>query len=522
MERHDCRRDATGTAVTTAVRRQVGAYHDSMRLMAASRTLSGSPGVTWGVAVMGTPPNLEVLAKQGVDAAPAHANDLILAVRADSADHAEVALDAAEAMLAGGPVGETGRDLGATARPRTIAAATAALAGANVAVVSVPGPYAALAAHQALSAGLHVLLFSDGVSVDDEAWLKTRAEALGLLVMGPGAGTAVLGGVGLGFANAVPPGPVGVVAAAGTGAQEILALLSAAGTGVAAVIGVGGRDLTRAVGGRMSASALRSLAGQPDVKVLILVSKPPDPEVLAAILPAAGDIPLVVIAQGATVETGGSRGVRPAGTIDDGVEAALTALGLTAPDLRAGLRAQADAAIGTLAPSRIAVRGVFSGGTLCYQAMLVLSRRLGPVYSNTPLQPGWRVPAPPGAHVCIDAGEEEFTASRPHPMIDAEARIDLLREAGADPATAVLLLDVVLGHGAHPDPAGVLAPVLAELVGPAVVAHVLGTDADPQGLAAQRAVLAEAGCLIAPSGARAALLAAAIACRDAALVEESL
>jgi FdrA protein len=524
MERHDCRhcrRDDTGIAVTTAVRRHVGAYHDSMRLMAASRTLSGSPGVSWGVALMGTPPNLEVLAGQGVDAAPAHANDLILAVRADSADHAEDALDAAEAMLAGGPPGESGRDLGAPARPRTIAAAATVLTGANVAVVSVPGPYAALAAQQALSAGLHVLLFSDGVSVDDEAWLKTRAEALGLLVMGPGAGTAVLGGVGLGFANVVPPGPVGVVAAAGTGAQEILALLSAAGTGVAAVIGVGGRDLTRAVGGRMTASALRALAGQPDVKVLILVSKPPDPDVLAAILPAAGDTPLVVVAQGATVETGAGAGVRAAGTIDDGVEAALTGLGLAAPDLRAGLRAQADAAIRGLDPARVAVRGVFSGGTLCYQAMLVLSQRLGPVFSNTPLQPGWRVPAPPGGHVCIDAGEEEFTASRPHPMIDAEARVDLLREAGSDPATAVLLLDVVLGHGAHPDPAGILAPVLADLAGPAVVAHVLGTDGDPQGLAAQRAVLAEAGCLIAPSGARAALLAAAIARRDAALAEES-
>ena len=508
--------------MTAAVRRKAGAYHDSMRLMAASRTLAGSAGVSWGVALMGTPPNLEVLAKQGVDAAPAQANDLILAVRADTADHAEQALDAAEAMLAGGSAGESGPDLAAAARPRTIAAAATTLTGANVAVVSVPGPYAALAAHQALSAGLHVLLFSDGVSVDDEAWLKTRAEALGLLVMGPGAGTAVLGGVGLGFANAVPPGPVGLVAAAGTGAQEVLALLSAAGTGVAAVIGVGGRDLTRAVGGRMTAAALRTLAGQPDVQVLMLVSKPPDAQVLAAILPAAGDTPLIVVAQGATVETGAGSGVvRSAGTIDDGVESALTALGLAAPDLRAGLHAQADAAIRTLDPDRVAVRGVFSGGTLCYQAMLVLSRRLGPIYSNTPLRPGWRVPAPPGEHVCIDAGEEEFTASRPHPMIDAEARIDLFREAGSDPATAVLLLDVVIGHGAHPDPAGVLAPVLADLSGPAVVAHVLGTDADPQGLAAQREILAEAGCLIAPSGARAALLAAAIARRDAGLAEES-
>ena len=497
--------------MTTAIRRQPGAYHDSMRLMATSRAMAASAGVSWAVALMGTPPNLDMLAKQGIVAAPARANDLIMAVRADSADHAEQALDAGEAILAGGPA--VPRAGAATeTRPRTIASAAAGLDGANVAIVSVPGPYAALAAHQALSAGLHVLLFSDGVSVDDEARLKARAESLGLLVMGPGAGTAVLGGIGLGFANTLPAGPVGLVAAAGTGAQEVLAQLAAAGTGVAAVIGVGGRDLTRPAGGRMTRAALRALSALPGVGVLMLVAKPPDPDVLAEALASAGDVPLIVVAVGVAESHA---------TIDDGVEAALAELGMPAPDLRKGLRSLADAAIRTVDPARSAVRGVFSGGTLCYQAMLVLGRRLGPVYSNTPLRPEWRLPAPPAGHVCIDAGEEEFTASRPHPMIDAEARIDLLRSAGTDPTTAVVLLDVVLGHGAHPDPASVLAPVLAELTGPAIVAHVLGTEADPQGLANQRRILAQAGCLIAPSGARAALLAAAVARRDAALVEES-
>ena len=180
----------------------------------------------------------------------------------------------------------------------------------------------------------------------------------------------------------------------------------------------------------------------------------------------------------------------------------------------------ARAAIHGLDPARKAVRGVFSGGTLCYQAMLVLSRRLGPVYSNAPLRPDWRLPAPPSAHICIDAGEEEFTAARPHPMIDAAARADLLTEAGDDRSTAVLLFDVVLGHGAHPDPAGALAPVGEATTGPAVVSNVVGTDADPQGLDGQRRRLAEAGALIAPTGARAALLAAAIAGRRPSVVEE--
>ena len=538
--------------MTTTVRRLADAYHDSMRLMAATRALTASPGVDWGTALMATPQNVELLAEQGVDARDARANDLLLVARAGSPEDAMRALDAAEAVLAGTRVVE--RDLTVLryagdeyrviewsrhkrqgqpdlvrieavpepdanrVRPPTITAAVADLAGANVAVVSVPGPYAALAAHQALSAGMDVLLFSDGVSVEDEVALKVRAESLGQLVMGPGAGTAVLGGVGLGFANTVSPGRVGVVAAAGTGAQEVLALLTAGGSGVAAVIGVGGRDLSRAVGGRMTRAALRLLATQADVDVLLLVTKPPDPDVLAGVLPAAGGKALVIVAQGADeVQTPAE--VRSVRTIDEGVEAALTELGMPAPELGTGLRAMAEAAIERLVPERTAVRGVFSGGSLCYQAMHVLSGRLGPIYSNTPLQPDWRVPAPPGAHVCIDAGEEEFTVSRPHPMIDAEARADLLRQAGDDPTTAVLLFDVVLGHGAHPDPAGVLAPVVEAITGPSVVAHVLGTDADPQGLEGQRGVLADAGCLVARSGARAALLAAAVAARDASLVE---
>lgn len=313
--------------MTTTVRRHADAYHDSMLLMAATRALTASPGVDWGTALMATPLNVELLAEQGVDARDARANDLLLVARAGSPEDAMCALDAAEAVLAGTRAVE--RDL-TMVRPPTITAAVADLAGANVAVVSVPGPYAALAAHQALSAGMDVLLFSDGVSVDDEVALKIRAESLGRLVMGPGAGTAVLGGVGLGFANAVSPGRVGVVAAAGTGAQEVLALLTAGGSGVAAVIGVGGRDLSRAVGGRMTRAALHLLATQADVDVLLLVTKPPDPDVLASVLPAAGGKPLVIVAQGAE-ELQTPAKVQSVRTIDEGVEAALTELGMPAP-----------------------------------------------------------------------------------------------------------------------------------------------------------------------------------------------
>src|SRR5581483_7245554 len=186
----------------------------------------------------------------------------------------------------------------------------------------------------------------------------------------------------------------------------------------------------------------------------------------------------------------------------------LSALGLPPLDLDAGLRAAVDAALVDLPDERRLVRGLFSGGTLCYEALVILSGILGPVYSNTPLRKGWGLPAPDDAHVCLDLGEEEFTKGRPHPMIDPEARLEHLRGEGAKPDVAVVLLDVVLGYGSHPDPAQVFAPVCADIRaggrGPAVVAYVLGTDADPQGLAAQRATLADAGCIVPPTAGRAA------------------
>ncbi|HEV7862309.1 MAG TPA: protein FdrA, partial [Acidimicrobiia bacterium] len=394
----------------------------------------------------------------------------------------------------------------------------------------------------------HVLLFSDNVPVEEEVELKERAEAAGLLVMGPGAGTAMLGRTGLGFANVVarpdPPenspdptesGPdsagdgrpgVGVVAAAGTGAQEVMALLDRGGARVTAVIGVGGRDLSETVGGRMAKSGLRALRADPGTDAILLVSKPPSEAVARAVLAEAGGKPAVAALIGLAEPVPTPDGVRLASTLEGGASALLAALGLPPLDLDGGLRAAVTEAAACLPSERTVVRGLFSGGTLCYEALVILSGILGPVYSNTPIDKAFGLPAPDGAHVCLDLGEEEFTKGRPHPMIDPEARLEHLRVEGSRPDVAVVLIDVVLGYGAHDDPAGRLAPVCAELRdggrGPAVVAYVLGTDGDPQGLAGQRAILAEAGCIVPPTAGRAALAAAALAVRRPELVEEPL
>jgi FdrA protein len=219
-------------------------------------------------------------------------------------------------------------------------------------------------------------------------------------------------------------------------------------------------------------------------------------------------------------------GVRLASTLEGGATSLLGALGLPPLDLDGGLKAAVTEAVAALPDERCLVRGLFSGGTLCYEALVILSGILGPVYSNTPIRKGWGLPAPDGAHVCLDLGEEEYTKGRPHPMIDPEARIEHLRVEGARPDVAVVLLDVVLGYGAHGDPAGRLAPVCADIraggVGPAVVAYVLGTGGDPQDLAGQRKKLADAGCIVPPTAGRAALAAAALAARAPDLVEEPL
>jgi FdrA protein len=384
-----------------------------------------------------------------------------------------------------------------------------------VAVVSVPGPYAAITAHQALTAGLHVLLFSDNVPLDDEVMLKERARRLGRLVMGPGAGTAMLGGVGLGFANVVRPGRVGVVAAAGTGAQEVMTLLDRWEIGVSCVIGVGGRDLSSGVGGRMAADAVRMLDSDPGTEVILLVSKPPDPAVARRVIGASEHTAVIAACLGMPALDGLPGEVPLATTLEEGVMLVARALATPVPDLAEGLADAVAAALARTGGSRGAVRGFFTGGTLCYEAQVVLTRSLGPVYSNISLRPDLGLPAPPGAHVCLDLGEEEYTRGRPHPMIDPSARREIMREQAGGDDVAVVLLDVVLGYGSHPDPAGEIADTCAGLVagGAAVVAYVLGTHGDPQGFEAQRRTLREAGAIVTQTSAQAARVAAAIAGR---------
>lgn len=509
--------------MTTDLRVFRDTYVDSVVQLAATRAMSELSGVDWAAAAMATPANLQTLTSEGFSAEDlGSVNDLFLAVRAADDTAVQAALSAgADAMFASRDVAS-----GPAIRRahRTIGRAARELPAINVAIVSVPGQYAALEAHEALSAGLDVLLFSDNVSVPDEVALKKRAVELGRLVMGPGAGTALLGGTGLGFANVVQPGRVGVVAAAGTGAQEAMSLLDRWGVGISQVIGLGGRDLSDAVDGRMAKSAIRALQADPTTDVIFLVSKPPTERVAQAVLSTAGATPFVAALVGRARDADPASGGRLARTLEAGALAVLDLLDVERPDLIGDLAEQVGAVCARLTAQRTLVRGLFSGGTLCYESQVILSDILGPVYSNAPLEDARRLPAPPGSHICLDLGEEEYTVGRPHPMIDPQARVEMLDEQGRDPAVAAILLDVVLGLGSHENPASQLAPACARAVeqGVGVVTYVLGTDGDPQGFARQRETLEAAGCIVTETAARASLAAAAIAVRDPTLVTRAL
>lgn len=501
-----------------AVRLFKDTYLDSVLQMTGTRILEEVDGVSWGSAAMATQANVDTLVQRGFDASDlegAKPGDLFIAVEATDDAVAALSASLAEtAMFASRRATESDTH----ALPTSLDEALRMQPSANIAIISVPGEYAALEANKALGRGLDVLLFSDNVSKADEIALKEHATARKRLLMGPGAGTAMLAGTGLAFANVVSPGPVGVVAAAGTGAQEAMALLDRWGVGVSQVIGLGGRDLNEDIGGRMAALAIAALKSDPATKAILFVSKPPAPRVAEYVMSLAGGTPMVAAFMGIDLKTATPDRVVLADTLEGGVVRTMELVGQVAPDTTMTLGPSVSDVIDRLPPERTGIRGLFSGGTLCYEALVLLGRTYPyPVYSNTPIDKKLALPAPAGASVLLDLGEEEYTKGRPHPMIDPLARIEQIEQAGTDATVGVILIDVVLGYGAHSDPAGVLAPIVQKIMsngGPQVVAYVLGTDKDPQNYAAQVATLVGAGCLVTETNARAALVAGAIASRD--------
>lgn len=517
-------------------------YYDSVFLMLAARGIKGMDGVDEAVVAMATPMNVELLVDLGFDKAELESlspNDLVVAVEARDEGVMEAALKEAFDALTRKKqaAAETG-----LARVGSMASALKLDPAINLAVISVPGAYAAREARKALDAGLHVMLYSDNVSLDDEIALKKLAVSKGLLVMGPDCGTAIVNGKPLCFANVVRRGPIGVVAASGTGLQEVCCLIDRYGSGVSQAIGTGGRDLKNAaVGGMTSLLALSALAQDPATKVLLVVSKPPAPEVAEKVIAAleASGKPAVAHFLGLAPRPDRGNVAFAADLEEAALLAARLALGDDTPErARANIAddsgndrynrprpgavtATAAAEASRLGAGQKYLRGLYTGGTLCDEAMFIAHKELGGVYSNNQTDPAWVLADPfqSKAHCVVDLGDDAFTSGKPHPMIDPGARAERIAQEGADPELAIMLLDFVLGYGSHPDPVGAcLKEIKAARAAAAarggylpVVASVTGTEADPQGMAAQIAALEAEGVVVMPSNYRAALLAVEIA-----------
>lgn len=509
--------DANAGAGTPATLAEIrtGAYYDSVVLMQLQRALSALPGVLDAGVVMGTPANKELLLHSNLltgEVEQAAPEDLILIVRAQSTQNALDALGKVDELLT---ARRTRQDQGY--QPKTLAAATRMAPQADWVLVSVPGRYAATVAREALERGKNVFLYSDNVELEDELSLKKLAGEKGLLMMGPDCGTARIDGVGLGFANRVRRGNIGIVAASGTGLQTVMAAIHRLGGGISQAYGTGGRDLTAEVQAMTSRHCLEKLAEDDATDTIVVVSKPPAASVAQALLAAAARCAKPVVVNFIGYQGMHSADELPARihfarTLDECAELAVeltnSADNTGQASSKASLSPAPKPAERPIAPAqpRTCLRGLYSGGTLASEALYILQDRLAGVCSNTPLPGGLHLDNTQDSqgHTVIDLGGDEFTLGRLHPMLDNELRIRRLLQEAAAPQTGLLLLDVVLGDGAHPGPTEELAPAIAEAIALAagdgrclpVVAAVIGTDEDPQGLEKQIERLEEAGAIV--------------------------
>jgi len=465
-----------------------GAYYDSVVLMELQRGLIALPGVTDAGVVMATAANCDLLAANYLlpDSISASPDDLLIVVQAEDDSSAASALDQIDALLA-----KRRPSVSDDYRPRSLNAAVKQLPEANWVLVSVPGRYAAGVAREALALGRHVFLYSDNVSLEDEIELKQSARDKGLLVMGPDCGTAIINGVGLGFANRVRRGDIGIVGASGTGTQAVAVQIHNLGAGISDAIGTGGRDLKSEVGAITAHQALDFLSLDEETKVIVLISKPPSHDVATGLIAAAQEIgkPSVIYFIGYFPPARRVGNLHFAISLSEAAEVAVNLARQSSDHPRLADK-----------PLTGYVRGLFSGGTLAYETLLGLQAFLSPIFSNAPIsnQQALKDPLKSEAHTILDLGDEFFMVGRLHPMIDNDLRIRRMKQEASDPAAGLILLDVVLGEGSHPDPARELAPVIREVheKGIQVVSIVIGTDDDPQKLDAQIDRLQEAGSIV--------------------------
>lgn len=500
-------------------------YRDSVFLMGLGRRLGQVPGLERVAVLMATPMNLSLLDDMGVLGPAGKAagpNDLIIAMSVTDEETGKKVKARLDALL-----NEKKPQQKGSGACRDIASALRQLPGADLVVISLPGEFAVVEAEKALNAGLNVFMFSDNVAIEDERKLKQMARDKNLLMMGPGCGLSFLNGNAIGLCSKVRRGPIGLAAASGSGLQETMVLIDRFGSGVSQAIGVGGRDLGDEIGGITMLQAIDILEADADTKVIVVISKPPGKNTERKIMDRLRTCskPVMVNFINGDKEAIVQAGAVATETFAETALAAISRLALpvatkTVDITAVELSAIAAREVGRYAPEQRYLRGIYCGGTLAEEAMLIMRRSIGEIYANAPLSPDMLLANPQISreHCVIDIGAEEFTRGKPHAAIDPSPRLDRFRTEAADPAVALILMDFLLGYSCNPDPAGMMAETIAEAIATAeragrhlsVVASICGSELDPQGFSAQKAKLSAAGVMVMPSNSAAARLAAAI------------
>lgn len=498
------------------------AYYDSVTLMLISKEIKRLDGVTEAIVGMGTELNKELTGYLHLDNGQLEAispNDFYIAAEVDSDEVMAAVVEKVDELLTQKKV-----EAGSEYRPASLDSALQIQPDSNLAIVSIPGQYAESEVDRLLDKDLNVLLFSDNVSIESELKLKKKAVEKGLLMMGPDCGTAIINGVPLAFANVVKRGNIGVVGASGTGTQEVTCLIDQLGAGVSQVIGTGGRDLKSEIGGLMMLMGMDALMEDPMTEVIVLISKPPAPEVAKKILEKVSetDKPVVVDFIGGDAEAIRAAGAVPCLTLEDTAHKAVALSRGEAAEDFAGftmdpstIEAIVSEGASKVGAGQTTLRALYTGGTLADEAMKMLGNTYGGIYSNIPLSPEYELTDLNhlSGHVCLDLGEDRFTVGRAHPMIDPSTR-NYRFETDIDETVAVVLVDVVLGYGSHEDPAAEAAQAIrgarekmaAQGKDFFAVASITGTAGDPQSLAASKATMEQAGVVVMPSNAQAVRL----------------
>lgn len=475
-------------------------YQDSVNLMLLTNKISTMEGINKVQVMMGTPANKDIFKNSGLyteELEGAASNDMCIVVDTDDESKVQAVLEEVDNYLNNQTI-ESGKEGFETVRTWDKALKSIP---ANLAIISTPGQYAAEEAERALDNDLNVLIFSDNVTVEDERRLKEKAHEKGLLVMGPDCGTAIISGVPLAFANVVKPGKIGIVGASGTGIQEVTVQIDRFGGGITHALGTGGRDLSDKIGAITMLDAIKALANHDQTEVIVIVSKPPAKEVRDEVVTLLQSLSKPVVAIFLGEDPHNHEGnIYYANTLE---ETAAIAVDLAKGNpVKANYNElQGEVPAVELKQEQKTIKGLYSGGTLGYEAATLMKRGLGLADSGSH-EEGYLFKA--NGFEVADLGDDIYTQGKPHPMIDPETRIEFFKKAAQDESTAIILFDVVLGYGSHDDMAGALLPGIQKIQEEAkaqgktiyFVATVCGTPQDPQGLAEQKAKLESAGVII--------------------------